>query len=126
MKYFNFIIRLIVAGILLQTLFFKFSAHAQSVELFTKIVGDQEAYLRITTGILELIAALLILIPRTQVLGALKVSGIMAGALVSHFLFLGFSGDDLPLSIMAVVALSGSLYTLYAMRKDINYLNLFS
>lgn len=122
MKYFNFIIRLIVAVILLQTLYFKFGAHQESVDLFTKLVGDMEAYLRITTGVLELIASILLLIPRTQILGALKVIGIMSGAMLSHALFLGFDG----LFVAACVAFSGAAYTLWINRSKVNFLNLLT
>lgn len=119
-KKFNLFVRLVVAIILLQTLYFKFSAHPESVALFSKIVGDHEAYLRVTTGILELIASVLLLIPRTQVIGAIKVSGIMFGAIMSHLLFLGVDG----LFMAAVVAFSGALYTLWTKRYEINFFDL--
>lgn len=122
MKTVNFIIRLIVAVILLQTLRFKFGAAEESIYLFSKIVGDQEAYLRITTGVLELIASILLLIPRTQVLGALKVLGIMSGAILSHMLFLGFDS----LFALACIAFAGAAYTLWTKRKEVNFLNLLT
>lgn len=121
MKIVNFAVRLIVAVILLQTLYFKFGGVEESVELFTTIVGpEHEAYLRITTGVLELIAGLLILSSRGAVLGSLMVIGIMLGAIVSHFLFLGIDG----LFFAAVVALLGALYTLWAHRDTLNFKNL--
>lgn len=121
MKIVNFGVRLIVAVILLQTLYFKFGGVEESVELFTTIVGpEHEAYLRITTGVLELIAGLLILSSRGAVLGSLMVIGIMLGAIVSHFLFLGIDG----LFFAAVVALLGALYTLWAHRDTLNFKNL--
>jgi hypothetical protein len=51
----------IVVVILLQTLFFKFSAAEESVYIF-KTLGI-EPYGRIGSGIVELIASILILIP---------------------------------------------------------------
>lgn len=121
MKIVNFAVRLIVAVILLQTLYFKFGGVEESVELFTTIVGpEHEAYLRITTGVLELIAGLLILSSRGAVLGSLMVIGIMLGAIVSHLLFLGIDG----LFFAAVVALLGALYTLWAHRDTLNFKNL--
>jgi len=121
MKIINFAVRLIVAVILLQTLYFKFGGVEESVELFTTIVGpEHEAYLRITTGVLELIAGLLILSSRGAVLGSLMVIGIMLGAIVSHLLFLGIDG----LFFAAVVALLGALYTLWAHRDTLNFKNL--
>ena len=56
------ILRLVPAVILLQTLYFKFTAHPESVKLFTEI--GMEPWGRIGTGIIELIAAILLLIPR--------------------------------------------------------------
>lgn len=121
MKILNFAVRLIVAVILLQTLYFKFGGLQESVDLFTKIVGaEHEAYLRITTGVLELIAGILILSPKGAVLGALTVIGLMMGAILSHLLFLGIDG----LFFAAVVALLGALYTLWVHRDEINLKNL--
>jgi uncharacterized membrane protein YphA (DoxX/SURF4 family) len=60
------ILRLVPAIILLQTLYFKFTAHPESVKLFTEI--GMEPWGRIGTGIIELIAATLLLIPGSRVL----------------------------------------------------------
>ena len=87
------ILRLVAAVIMLQTLYFKFSAHPQSVHLFT-VLGT-EPWGRIGTGVLELIASVLILYPRTTGFGALLGFGLMAGALFFHLTKLGivFDGD---------------------------------
>ena len=83
----SWILRCLAALILLQTLFYKFSASAESVYIFSQL--SIEPWGRIGTGILELIASVLLLVPRTKVVGALLAMGIMAGAIASHFLFLG-------------------------------------
>jgi uncharacterized membrane protein YphA (DoxX/SURF4 family) len=90
---FLWVLRLLAAVILLQTLYFKFTAHPQSVHLFT-ILG-MEPWGRIGTGVLELIASILILYPRTTGYGALLGLGLMAGALFFHLTKLGivFDGD---------------------------------
>ena len=75
-------LRLVAAAILLQTLFFKFSAAPESVALFSKI--GMEPWGRIGTGVLELVASILILYPRTTGWGALLATGLMAGALYYH------------------------------------------
>ena len=67
-KIFQWILRLIAAIIMLQTLYFKFTAQPESVDLFTAL--GMEPWGRIGTGIFELIASILILIPRTTLLGA--------------------------------------------------------
>jgi uncharacterized membrane protein YphA (DoxX/SURF4 family) len=87
------ILRIVPAIILLQTLYFKFTAHPQSVKLFTEI--GMEPYGRIGTGILELIAAILILIPRFTGYGAILGLAMMTGALYFHLTKIGiyFDGD---------------------------------
>jgi uncharacterized membrane protein YphA (DoxX/SURF4 family) len=93
---------LLAALILLQTLFFKFSADPQSVKLFTAI--GMEPWGRIATGILELIASLLILYPRTTGYGAALGLGLMTGALYFHLTKIGIVFDgDAVLFIYAVI-----------------------
>lgn len=81
------VLRLLAAGILLQTLFFKFSASEESVYIFSTI--GMEPWGRIGTGVMELVAAILLLIPRTTALGALLAIGLMCGALFFHLTTLG-------------------------------------
>jgi uncharacterized membrane protein YphA (DoxX/SURF4 family) len=90
---FTWILRLLAAVILLQTLYFKFTAHPQSVALFTQL--GMEPWGRIGTGVLELIASILILYPRTTGWGAALGMGLMGGALFFHLTKLGivFDGD---------------------------------
>ena len=97
------VLRLLAALILLQTLYFKFTAHPQSVRLFT-ILG-MEPWGRIGTGILELIASALILYPRTTGYGAMLGLGLMAGALFFHLTKLGiiFDGDAVLFSYALIV-----------------------
>ena len=82
-----FILRIIIAIILVQTLYFKFTAHPDSVFIFSKV--GLEPFGRIGIGILELISAILILIPRTIWLGTLITVGLMAGAITMHLTQLG-------------------------------------
>jgi putative oxidoreductase len=77
----------LAAGILLQTLFFKFSAAEESVYIFSTL--GLEPVGRIGSGIVELIASVLLLIPATAPVGALVAMGVMAGAIVSHLTVLG-------------------------------------
>jgi uncharacterized membrane protein YphA (DoxX/SURF4 family) len=81
------ICRVAAAVILLQTLFFKFTAAPESVYIFTKV--GLEPWGRIGSGIAELIAAILILIPATTWLGAGLTLAVMAGAIFSHLTVLG-------------------------------------
>jgi uncharacterized membrane protein YphA (DoxX/SURF4 family) len=96
------ILRLVPAIILLQTLYFKFTAQPESVQLFTRI--GMEPYGRIGTGVLELIASILILIPRYTGYGAILGLVMMTGALYFHLTKIGiFFGGDALLFIYAVI-----------------------
>ncbi len=83
----SWVLRVVAAVILLQTLFFKFTAAPESVYIFTKV--GAEPWGRIGSGVVELIAAILFLLPRTAWLGAGIAIGVMAGAIVSHLTVLG-------------------------------------
>jgi uncharacterized membrane protein YphA (DoxX/SURF4 family) len=97
------ILRLVAAIILLQTLYFKFTAQPESVELFTRI--GMEPYGRIGTGVVELIAAILILIPRYTGYGAILGLMMMTGALYFHLTKIGiyFGGDALLFTYAVIV-----------------------
>lgn len=109
----------IVVVILLQTLFFKFSAAEESVYIF-KTLGI-EPYGRIGSGIVELIASILILIPRTTLIGALMALGTMSGAILSHLLFLGIEvkEDGGLLFILATVTFACSFYLILINKNKI-------
>ncbi len=101
----SWILQIISAVILLQTLYFKFTAHPESVELFTKL--GVEPWGRIGTGIIELITGILLLIPATVFVGAFMGVGLMAGAILSHLTVLGIEskGDGGQLFMLAILVL---------------------
>ncbi|HET8891708.1 MAG TPA: DoxX family protein [Candidatus Angelobacter sp.] len=113
------LLRLVSAGILLQTLFFKFTAAPESVYIFTKV--GAEPWGRIGSGVIELIAAVLILVPRTTWLGALVALGVMAGAIVSHLTLLGIEvqGDKGLLFTLALIVFFSSAALLLIYRRDV-------
>ena len=118
-KYFPLIIRIVIAAILIQTLRFKFTAHPDSVYIFEKAgLGDVG---RIGSGIVELIAAILILIPRTIWLGALLVLGVISGAIITHLTKIGIevNGDGGTLFFMAILLFILSSVTLWLHKKEI-------
>lgn len=87
--------RIVVAVILLQTLFFKFTGAEESKYIFSTLLGpDLEAFGRIGSGVLELIAATLLVTPRTAWLGALLSMGAISGAIMSHLTVLGIVVKD--------------------------------
>ena len=115
---FTWILRLLAAVIMIQTLYFKFTGHPQSVKLFTTL--EMEPWGRIGTGVFELIASILILIPRTTVYGAGLGMGLMFGAIFFHLTKLGikFDGDYL-LFIYAVIAFISCLLLVLIYRKQL-------
>jgi len=119
---FLWVVKIIAALIMLQTLFFKFSGAAESVYIFTKV--GIEPWGRIGTGIVELIASFLILIPRSAWFGALIAIGTMAGAIATHLTLLGIEvmGDGGQLFYMAVITFVCSLIVLIIEReKALNF-----
>ena len=112
-------LQLVAAVILLQTLFFKFTAAEESVYIFSTL-GLEPAG-RIGSGIVELIAAILLLVPATIPLGAIIALGVITGAIVSHLTVLGIEvqGDGGLLFALAVVVFVSSAAVLLIRRADI-------
>jgi uncharacterized membrane protein YphA (DoxX/SURF4 family) len=111
------ICRIAAAVILLQTLFFKFTAAPESIYIFTKV--GLEPWGRIGSGIAELIAAILILIPRTTWLGAGLALAVMVGAIFSHLTLLGIvvMGDGGLLFGLALIVAACSVILLFLQRR---------
>lgn len=121
-KIISWICRIIVAGIFLQTLFFKFSGAEESKYIFTKLMGaEYEAFGRIGSGVAELISAILILFPKTVPIGALLSLGVISGAIFSHLTQLGIvvQNDGGTLFILAMAIFVLSLVVLFIHRKEL-------
>lgn len=116
-------LRLVAAVILLQTLYFKFTAAPESVAIFTQL--GIEPHGRIGIGIAELIASILLLLPQTVALGALLGTGLMAGALMSHLTQLGFAGEMLSLSLLALLVFVCCVAVLFLHRKEVPWVGQF-
>ena len=118
-KYILITFRVVIALILIQTLRFKFTAHPDSVYIFSKV--GLEPYGRIGIGIVELIAAILILIRRTIWLGALVTLAVISGALILHFTTLGIeiNNDGGTLFYMALLVFILAFVVLYLLREEI-------
>ncbi len=115
----SWVLRIMGAIILLQTLFFKFTAAPESVYIFTKV--GIEPWGRIGSGVVELIAAILILTPRFTWLGSLLAMGVMAGAILSHLTVLGIEvqGDKGLLFALALIVFVCSTANLLLHRSEI-------
>lgn len=111
--------RFTAAIIMLQTLFFKFTASPESVYIFTKV--GIEPVGRIGSGIAELIASLLILFPKTSVYGAILAVGVMSGAIASHLFILGIEvmNDHGQLFIYALLVTIASLYIIWSAKNQL-------
>lgn len=102
-------LKIAISAILLQTLYFKFTASAESVYIFTTL--GIEPFGRIGIGVMELIAALLLFPKKTTFYGALLAAGLMAGAVFSHLIKLGIvvMNDGGELFMLAIIVLVLSL-----------------
>ena len=102
-KLFFWALRIIPAMLMVQSLFFKFSAAPESVYIFDKVGLGAPG--RIGSGIAEGVASVLLLIPATSWLGALLGLGVISGAIVSHLTILGIEvmGDGGQLFAYAVI-----------------------
>jgi len=111
------VVRITVAIILIQTLRFKFTAHEDSVYIFTKV--GLEPYGRIGIGVLELISSILLIIPKTIWIGALLTFGIIGGALMMHVTKRGIeiNNDGGNLFYIAIVTFILSGIILFDQRK---------
>ena len=122
-KYVLLVLKLIVAVILLQTLYFKFTGAAESKYIFETV--GMEPWGRIGSGIVELIAAVLILIPRTSWLGALLALGTVTGAIFFHLTKLGIvvMEDGGLLFMLACTVFLCSLIILWQERQKVPVVN---
>jgi hypothetical protein len=115
----SWILQAVVALILFQTLFFKFTAAEESVYIFSTL--GMEPWGRIGSGVVELIACILLLHPRTIPLGAMLAIAVISGAIVSHLTKLGIvvKNDGGFLFILALVVFFGSAAILFIRRAQV-------
>ena len=113
-----------VALVLFQTLFFKFTGAPESRYIFTKL--GLEPWGRIGSGVVELVACVLLLHPRTTTLGAVLAIGVISGAIMSHLTRLGIvvvnsdgTRDGGLLFALAVFVFFASALILFLRRDEI-------
>jgi putative oxidoreductase len=118
-------LRGIAAVLLFQTLFFKFSGAKESVYIFSTL--GMEPWGRIGSGVVELIASILLLIPRTVVYGAVLSIGVISGAIYFHLTTLGIAlpavDDHGELFALAVIVFVCSAGVLILHRNELPLLN---
>lgn len=115
----SWILRIVAAAILVQTLYFKFSGAPESVYIFTKV--GAEPWGRIGSGVVELIAAILLLTPQFNWLGSALALGVMSGAIASHLTILGIEvqGDKGLLFGLALTVFFATGINLFLHRAEI-------
>jgi hypothetical protein len=115
----SWLLQIVVAVILLQTLFFKFTGAPESIYIFTTV--GAEPWGRYGSGVMELVAAALLLIPPTVAIGALLAVGVGIGAVFSHLTLLGIDvqGDGGLLFALACVVLVASAVVLALHRREL-------
>ena len=113
------VFRVTAAVILLQTLYFKFTGAPESVYIFTKV--GLEPWGRYGSGVAELVAAVLLLLPFFPWVGAILALGIMGGAIMSHLTVLGIvvQNDGGLLFGLAITVTVCCLATLVLHRRQI-------
>jgi putative oxidoreductase len=119
MRSFDWIVRLVAAGVLLQTLYFKFTGAPESVYIFSTL--GIEPWGRIGSGVAELIASALLLWTGTAGMGGVVAAGLMLGAIASHVTTLGIEvqGDGGLLFALAWVVLICGTITAFIHRSQL-------
>jgi len=113
------ITRIVAALIMLQTLYFKFSGAEESIYIFSTV--GMEPWGRYLVGASELVASILLLVPRFAVFGAVISIGLMAGAIGMHLTLLGIEvqDDGGALFYLALAVLLCALYVLFSKREQL-------
>ena len=117
----SWILQLVAAVILFQTLFFKFTGAKESIYIFSTV--GMEPWGRIGSGVVELIASILLVIPATVTVGAIIALVTISGAIFFHLTKLGIAlpavNDRGELFTLAVVVFLVSLAILFIRRTEI-------
>ena len=115
-------LQVLVALILGQTLFFKFSGAPESVYIFSTLGLEPGG--RYASGIAELVAAMLLLIPSTAAIGATLALCVITGAIVSHFTRLGIvvQDDGGLLFALALIVFASSAAIIALRRAQLAYI----
>lgn len=115
----SWLLQIAAALILFQTLFFKFTGAEESIYIFQKV--GMEPWGRIGSGVAELAACVLLLIPRTVTVGAVLALGVITGAIISHLTVLGIvvKDDGGLLFLLAVLVWISAVAILWIRQREI-------
>ena len=122
----SWILQIVVVGVFLMGgPLPKLTGQEPAIALFTELGAEPAG--RYAVGLLEGVALILLLVPKTISIGAILAAGLMVGAVFSHLTVLGVSipervHPDLAgpmMFVMAVIALLASAGVLVIRRTDI-------
>lgn len=118
-KIVSWVCQIAAAAIMGQTLFFKFTGAEEPVYIFTKL--GAEPWGRYGTAVMELIAAILLLYPKTAAIGAVLGMGLMFGAIGSHLTKLGIvvKDDGGLLFALGIITFVASAVVLWIRRAEL-------
>jgi len=118
-EYFEKFLRILASGILVQTLWFKFSGAPESVWIFSQL--GVEPWGRVLSGVIEAVAALMLIFGKTKVLGAIIIFPVMFSAIFSHLFLLGVSirGDNGLLFFLAIFIFGLASFIIFQNRKNL-------
>jgi putative oxidoreductase len=94
------VLQLLLAAVFLIAGTTKLAGAQMHVETFEKLGMGQ--WFRYFTGSIEVIAAIMIIVPRTAVVGALLLAAMMIGAFDTHVFLIG--GSPIPALVLLVLA----------------------
>lgn len=122
MKILDWVLSVIAAVLLLQTLYFKFTGSPESIYIFQTV--GMEPLGRIGAGVAELIAGVLLLIPKYRIYGALIGLSVISGAIFFHLTKLGIEvmGDGGQLFYYAVTVFVACLLVVIMRRNQIPFI----
>jgi uncharacterized membrane protein YphA (DoxX/SURF4 family) len=120
-KIFLWILQIIPAVILVMAAVPKLTGDPQSIQLFTQLGIEPTG--RVITGVLEMIAAILLLVPFSGSYGAILAAGLMTGAILAHATKIGFRGDLLLMFLMAVAVFACSAIVLFLRRRQLPFIH---
>lgn len=114
----SWVLRIAISIIYLQTLYFKFTGHPDSVYIFSEL--GLEPYGRIGVGVIELIVSILLLINKTKLLSIIVSLGIITGAIASHLLVIGITikEDHGGLFTLAIIIFTLNIVLIYLHKTD--------
>ena len=116
----SWILQIIVVAILAPAVYYKFTAHPDTIEVFTGL--GMEPGGRLLIGTLELATIIMLIIPHSIGWGALLGWGVMSGAIIAHATKLGFSGPAFSLGMSAILVWACCLFILFIRREEIEFI----